>query len=169
MEDKKDGINVTLHEPELEKLRAGYDSEVMTGLLGRGLPGLDADTTTYVKAIRKQFYKRAHQRMRPQDRERVLIGVLVSRDAGLNLALHVYSGLMEGLSPHDVADIIFLSGIYTGVDCISDGLDAVTRTLDVLSQLADEDRCTVLDVVGQLRAAFKPPRYLISPPPPRSS
>jgi hypothetical protein len=100
--------------------------------------------------------------MHPQHRERVLIGVLVSRDAGLNLALHVYIGLMERLSSHDIADIIFLSGIYTGVDCISDGLDTVTRTLDVLSQLACKNRCTAVQVATELRAAFKPPRHTIA-------
>ena len=52
--------------------------------------------------------------MVPKDRERCLIAILASRDAGLNLALHIYVGLMEGLSPMDMADIIFLGDLHGG-------------------------------------------------------
>jgi hypothetical protein len=154
-------IDTILADERLDALRKGYKREEMTRILSGGLPGLDDDTASYIATIREQFYQRAPRQMHPQHRERVLIGVLVSRDAGLNLALHVYIGLMERLSPHDIADIIFLSGVYTGVDCISDGLDTVTRTLDVLSQLAQKGRCTVVQVATELRDAFKPQPHTV--------
>jgi alkylhydroperoxidase/carboxymuconolactone decarboxylase family protein YurZ len=101
--------------------------------------------------------------MQPKDRERCLIAVLASRDAGLNLAIHIYVGLMEGLSPQEIADVIFLGGIYTGVDRISDGLAAEMRTLDTLAQVTTPPRiCTVPQVMQALHDAFTS-----TPPPSR--
>jgi hypothetical protein len=154
-------IDDVLSETGLQALRQAYSEAEMTGLLSAGIPGLDKDAFKYIATIRRQFYDGSRRKMEPRDRERVLIGILASRDAGLNLALHVYVGLMENLSPHDIADIIFLSGIYTGVDCMSDGLGTVARTLDVLSQLAHMERYTVKDVASELRSAFKPDRHKV--------
>ena len=151
-------IDSMLSDVQLANLRGAYDAAKMADLLSSKMPSLDPDTAGYVAQIRQAFYDRC--RMEPKDRERCLIGILASRDAGLNLALHVYVGLMEGLSPHDVADVVFLGGIYTGVDRISDGLDTVTRTLTVLARLAGRDESRevpVGDVAAALVAAFKPP------------
>jgi alkylhydroperoxidase/carboxymuconolactone decarboxylase family protein YurZ len=156
-----DEIEKVLSDDKLKTLRGRYDRDAMTNLLSSGIPRLDRHTIKYIHSIRKAFYDSS--RLKPVDRERCLIGILASRDSGLNLALHIYIGLMEDLSPDDVADVIFLGGIYTGVDRISDGLDTLVRTLTVLAQIATSpEDCTVLQVATALRAAFKPP-----PPAPR--
>ena len=156
MSDVTIDIRSALSNDQLTTLRGRYDSRQMTAFLSRGIPGLHKNTSDYIQAIRTAFYDKS--RMQPRDREICLIGILAARGAGLNLALHIYIGLMEGLSPDDVADVIFLAGIYMGVDVMSDGLDTTLRTLTVLAQVATSPRdCTVLQVAAALRAVFKPP------------
>ncbi len=151
-------IDEVLSSEQLDTLKRAYFSEDMTRLLSSGIPGLDDRTTDFIGAIRNAFYDGSGQIMSAKDRERCLVAILASRDAGLNLAIHIYCGLMEGLSPQEIADVIFLGGIYTGVDRISDGLAAEMRTLTVLAQIAVPPRyCTVGQVMEALLAAFRPP------------
>jgi alkylhydroperoxidase/carboxymuconolactone decarboxylase family protein YurZ len=149
-------IDDVLTPEQLAMLRNAYRSEDVIQILSSGIPGLDEHTAEYISAIRRAFYEGTA--MLPRDRERCLIAVLASRDAGLNLAIHIYIGLMEGLSPEDIGDIIFLGGVYSGVDRISDGLAAEMKTLTVLAEVASPPRsCTVAQVMPALRDAFAPP------------
>ena len=158
-------IDDILTDGQLQMLRADYNEDEMIQLLSSGIPGIDKRTTDFVTAIRRSFYGRetyffpgGEQAMSAKDRERCLIAVLASRDAGLNLALHIYNGLMAELSPQEIADIIFLCGVYTGVDRISDGLWAEERTLQALKRIAVPPLlCSVGNVVPALVAAFRPP------------
>jgi len=149
-------IDDVLQSDPLEMLRNAYRNEDVIKVLSSGIPSLDDRTAGYIDEIRRAFY--AGTAMQPSERERCLIAVLASRDAGLNLAIHIYIGLMEGLSPAEIADIIFLSGIYTGVDRISDGLAAEMKTLKALAQIATPPwSCTVEQVMQTLHDAFTSP------------
>ena len=148
-----DKIGAALPDTQRKTLRGAYQDADAVKILSSGIPALDARTAGYIDEIRKAFYDRTT--MDPKDRERCLIAVLASRDAGLNLAIHIYLGLMAGLKPAEIADIIFLGGIYTGVDRISDGLAAEMKTLTVLAQVATTPgQCAVADVMKALGAAF---------------
>jgi len=158
------GVNDVLTADQLRMLRADYNDKEMIAVLSSGIPGLDQRTTNFVTAIRQAFYGGEDQfyaedeTMSAKDRERCLIAVLASRDAGLNLALHIYVGLMAGLSPQQIADVIFLCGVYTGVDRISDGLHVEMTTLEVLKRIAVPPLyCSVSNVVPALVAVFRPP------------
>ena len=162
-----DTISSTLSDVQLAALREAYRREQMTDILSHGMPSSYEPTSAYIDAIRAEFYDRT-QKMDPKDRERCLIAVLVARDAGLNLALHIYNGLMVGLTPDEIADVIFLGGIYTGVDRISEGFFAATRVLTLLALLAgnqSSSNCTVANVVGALVNEFRPPLPKSVPPP----
>ncbi len=152
-----DQIDASLDDDRLLALRDAYQRETMIGVLSKGMPSIDARTTRYITDIRQAFYDSGAP-MKPQDRERCLIAVLAARDAGFNLSLHIYIGLMEGLTPQEIADVIFLGGVYTGVDRISDGLGALVKTLTTLKNLSEGDMCTpactVDEVLKALRAAF---------------
>ena len=156
-----------LSDVQLDALREAYQRDQMTDILSHGMPSSYEPTSAYIDAIRAEFYDRT-QKMDPKDRERCLIAVLVARDAGLNLALHIYNGLMVGLTPDEIADIIFLGGVYTGVDRISEGFFAATRVLTLLALLAgnqSSSNCTVANVVGALIQEFRPPLPKSVPPP----
>ena len=164
-------IDAWLPSEQLDRLTQAYQKEeqVVIDLLSKAMPGIYDRTLQYIGAIRVEFYDLSTRAMTPKDRERCLIAILASRDAGLNLAIHIYLGLMEGLSAPDIAEILFLSGAYTGVDRLSDGLVVEWRTLDVLRQLAsDPNGCAVNQVMGKLRDTFGPPLPAL-PPPPKSS
>jgi alkylhydroperoxidase/carboxymuconolactone decarboxylase family protein YurZ len=152
-----DLIDAGLNEDQLLTLRDAYARETMIAVLSKGMPSIDARTSAYIADIRQAFYDSGAP-MKPRDRERCLIAVLAARDAGLNLALHIYIGLMEGLTPQEIADVIFLGGVYTGVDRISDGLGALVKTLATLKNVSNggtcSPDCTVDQVIAALRAAF---------------
>jgi alkylhydroperoxidase/carboxymuconolactone decarboxylase family protein YurZ len=155
--DQIDGI---LNDDRLLALRDAYARETMIGVLSKGMPAIDARTTDYISDVRRAFYDSGSP-MQPKDRERCLIAVLAARDAGFNLSLHIYLGLMEGLTPQEIADVIFLCGVYTGVDRISDGLGTLVRTLTTLKTQSEADgtlvsspSCTVEEVLRALRQAF---------------
>jgi len=157
-------IDTTLSTDQLENLRSIYKKEraTMLQILSKGIPDRYDRTFPYIGAVASAFYPIEDRTgtMAAKDRERCLISILASRDAGLNLSLHLYLGLMEGLSPRQRADIIFLAGVYTGVDRMSDGLAALVATLSILAN--PPKSCEVADIVGALLAAFGPP--WLSPP-----
>jgi alkylhydroperoxidase/carboxymuconolactone decarboxylase family protein YurZ len=158
-------IATALSSDQLETLKKAYSSADMTKMLSSGMPALDEATQEYVTSIRDSFYGGSGTTMTTLDRERCLIAVLASRDGGFNLALHIYIALMEGLTPEQIADVIFLSGIYTGVDRISDGLATELYTLMVLGQVAAPPRNGAMtEVKNALQAFFRPP----PPPPPHA-
>jgi alkylhydroperoxidase/carboxymuconolactone decarboxylase family protein YurZ len=158
-------IATTLTNDQIATLKAGYSTQKMIDLLSAGMPLLDEDTKEYVTSIRDSFYGGSGTHMTVLDRERILIAVLASRDGGFNLALHIYIALMEGLMPAEIADVIFLSGIYTGVDRISDGLATELYTLMVLAQVAAPPRNgDMMEVKNALQAFFRPPP---APPTPK--
>src|SRR5262245_47844544 len=129
-----DQVQTTLPRDTLKALKHTYNRDAMTAVLSGGMPARYAAVNDYVKVISAAFYSGEGQTTPPRDRERCLIAILASRDAGANLAIHIYLGLMEGLSLQEIADIIYLAGIYTGVDRLSDGLSAYVRTLGVLAK-----------------------------------
>ena len=136
-------IDSALDDGRLTLLRDAYAQggrDVMTGILSAGIPGVDPDTAGYIQSIRSKFYAGSAAGggggMTDADRERCLIAVLASREGGFNLALHVYIALMSGLTQHDVADVIFLVGVYAGVDRMSDGFATVMKTLCTLADVA---------------------------------
>src|SRR5262249_40897490 len=106
-------VDTTLSTEQLENLRSIYKKEraTMIQTLSKGIPDRYDRTGAYIGAVASAFYpiEDRTDTMPAKDRERCLIAILGSRDAGLNLSLHIYLGLMEGLAPREIADIIFLA------------------------------------------------------------
>jgi alkylhydroperoxidase/carboxymuconolactone decarboxylase family protein YurZ len=76
-------------------------------------------------------------RISAQDRERCIIAILASRGNVRNLAVHIYVALMLNVTPEEIADIIFLAGVYSGVPAVADGLDTQIKTLQALENVAN--------------------------------
>jgi alkylhydroperoxidase/carboxymuconolactone decarboxylase family protein YurZ len=72
----------------------------------------------------------------PIDRERCLIALIAERRETLNLAVHIYMGLMNGLSPAEVANVLALTGIYGGISAYIRGIRVAEQTFKVLEVLA---------------------------------
>src|SRR5262249_2383719 len=89
------------------------------------------------------------------DRERCLIALLAARGESWALAVHVYVGLMEGISPEEIAHIIYLAGIYSGVSNFIGGIETESGVLDLL-----EHTTGALDpgtIATAIQAKFRPP------------
>src|ERR1041384_5671030 len=129
----------------LVPLRAAYDGSRsgMTRMLQSKLPAAYDPSRAYVDAVISVFYDdpgsedesaTTREKLSIKDRERCVIAMLASRGADYNLALHLYMGLMEGISPGEIANVLLLAGVYTGVDNFAEGIGV---EIDVLTWLKD--------------------------------
>jgi 1-acyl-sn-glycerol-3-phosphate acyltransferase/alkylhydroperoxidase/carboxymuconolactone decarboxylase family protein YurZ len=146
-------INDLLPEREIATLRAAYDRDKLNERLRGTFSNMYAATSDYIKAISSVFFELPDDIMQqPPDklsaanRERCLIAMLAARGGGFPLATHVYIGLMEGfkpdiapqddISPEEIANMIFLAGVYSGADNLIASLVTLNRTLGILHELA---------------------------------
>src|SRR5262245_40167841 len=126
-------ISSLLTRDQIRELHKNYDRDDLNDILKDKLTGMYAAIADYLDTIGDEFYTNIVPRdiVSAENRERILIALLASRGGRLTLAMHIYIGLMEGfnknlsntqvtfeseLSPEEIANIIFLVGIYTGSD-----------------------------------------------------
>jgi len=146
-------------------LRAEYQPHraELVAQMGDHLPRRYQRARGFVDAIEEAFYEnlpsdlvaRDRKALSLQDRERIIIALLTSREERLLLAIHLYIALMEGVAPEELAHIIFLSGIYTGVSGFTQGIGVLETTLGLLEELGrapDAVRRHPLAVLGALQA-----------------
>lgn len=131
-------LSAALSPEALTALRAAYAAPFMLEASRRAVALPHPASAPYVEAVIKGFYDAS--RMPPRDRERVLVALLASQSnaPSLLLAVHLYWGLMEGLTVADLADTLGLSGVYTGLAHYTAGLKALRVTLDVLADLTSK-------------------------------
>ena len=129
---------------DLKKLQGDYTRAEMDGLLKGVLPRIYEPSHEYLDAISHRFLgdlpsddaaNRTRKTLSIQDRERCIISLLAARGENFTLGLHIYIALMEGISPEEVANILLLAGIYTGVDNLARGLLTEVATLTGLKEL----------------------------------
>ena len=93
---------------------------------------------TYIEAMNKSlFHQPANEPptladLSPREREIALIAILSSQRAKLELAIHIYWGLMENLDPPHLAALLMASGMYAGISVQSSGLDVMQATMQAL-------------------------------------
>jgi alkylhydroperoxidase/carboxymuconolactone decarboxylase family protein YurZ len=90
----------------------------------------------------------------PEDLERTVIAILAAREPGLELAIHVYLGLMAGLKLEDIAATIHIAGVYTGVDNFAGGMRFFKELLIKLENMVNEGAIDVKMVLAQLSASY---------------
>lgn len=146
--------DVAISDTELDAMRRAYDAREL----------LDAEIAAFAKAwptmlpwvegIARTFYS-ASTVLLPVDRERCLIALLASQGASVALAIHVYWGLMEGLSWADVVQTIGLAGCYGGMHRTGDGLLVLLRLGDVLRRVSRGPTVGSQAVMDALVAEFR--------------
>lgn len=95
----------------------------------------------------------------PRERERVIIALLTANPiSSMFLAIHLYWGLMEGLSPVEMAWVQLLTGTYAGIDKYSNGVSVLAQTLSAMAALnaAAPTKTSSQDVFNALAATFTP-------------
>lgn len=159
-----DMVSGKLSDANLARLRGAYKRDDMTKILLGTLPLVYAHCQEYVQAIGDLLYgglpeegeRWARPTLSVQDRERCLIAILGSREAGLALAIHIYIALMENISPEEVAHILLLVGIYSGVDHLTGGLMTEVKLLGALDAFASKGgNLTANAVKNELMTVFQ--------------
>jgi hypothetical protein len=89
----------------------------------------------------------------PVDRERCLILLIASRQETLTLAIHIYMGLALGLTVAEVANVLALAGVYSGISAYVRGIRVAEATLGVLKTAA-ATTSGPLAVAGMLNTTF---------------
>jgi alkylhydroperoxidase/carboxymuconolactone decarboxylase family protein YurZ len=162
-------VSTILQRPKLEALRTAFKPTEAYGFLSSILPLVYEKSDAYNRAISTAFYgdqpsdepSPARQQLSDADRERCLIALLTSRGGADNLATHIYLALMEGVSVEEVANVIMLAAIYSGVDRFTTALSAYITTLKTLVALVDGGKAlNAPAVIGELRIAFDPTAQL---------
>lgn len=113
----------------------------------------------YAEGITRAFYSTGHEQLEPDHRECAVIALLVAQQADVNLALHLFIGLMSGLRARDVADLVFLAGVYAGANVLTAGLHVLAKTFDAVLQSANAGAATPADVFAKILRAYPDPAY----------
>jgi len=157
-----------LTDNELQLLREHFNEEdvhTLAGALGKKLP----DSQWFVDGILAQFYDpeaKDYERF-ALERERQLITLFLvySRGQGFFLGIHLYWGLMMGLTPEQLTQQVMLVGAYGGIQLLNAGLTTLERTLKLLKELAQPhkdvstpvaEKPTVGLVLGRLAETLGP-------------
>ncbi|RKG94500.1 hypothetical protein D7V97_38775, partial [Corallococcus sp. CA053C] len=95
-----------------------------------------------------------------RDREQIVIALLAARmgNRRMHLALHLYWGLMVGLSPQEIAHRLLFISFYSGIDTLTSALETFSAVLNKLQGLTDAARSDeALEpraIMGELAALF---------------
>ncbi len=127
-----------LTEAQLATLRGGYSRTVMDAVATQIVSGPYPPSAGLTAFAGDRFYNDAPPTLSPANRERCLLALFVGgRRPTFAVAVHIYWALMEGVAVDEIAEIILLATLYSGLDVLTDGNRTLTLTLTVLGQAAD--------------------------------
>ena len=72
-----------------------------------------------------------------KEREVGLIVLLASQRASMELAIHIYWGLMEGITTQEVAGLMMVTGVYAGIGKQTAGMKVMRSALNALQARVD--------------------------------
>lgn len=147
---------------DLATLLSGYDRDLVVALLEKSLPSQYAAAQPYFTAAIDTFYRHPaadapeRQGLDIKDRQRCIVALQAGTGQTMPLAVHIYISLMEEITPHELAHVILLAGLYTGVPNFFTGFEVLAETLHVLKALAEAGRKDPRDIAQVIQAAFAP-------------
>ncbi len=145
---------------EIAALRKGYDAPLLSNLATKALVDKFPASGLWVGTIQKILYKDPENGGRPlldlegRERELCLISLLSAQHSGMELGIHVYWGIMEGLEPQQIAALMTLVGVYAGLSRFEAALSVMTITMKALDGAAQAGETDVLGVINRLLEAF---------------
>jgi alkylhydroperoxidase/carboxymuconolactone decarboxylase family protein YurZ len=154
-----DNISSILTDAQVKALRMAYQpsKDTLLASLKGALPTKYSLAGDYVAAVTSIFYEVHPNALSEADRERCIVALLASRDADVNLAIHMYLALMEGVNPSELAHILLLAAVYSGVESFSDGLEVEHSLLTLLArQIANGEPLDGPTILGVLLTEAPP-------------
>ena len=109
----------------------------------------------YTQALQRGFYTSNNPMLDSKYRECAVVALLASQEAEANLALHVFIALMINITPAEVVNIVFLTGVYSGVNVLTKSLRVVAKTFAaVIAAAAEAQPTTAEKVINRVLGAF---------------
>jgi alkylhydroperoxidase/carboxymuconolactone decarboxylase family protein YurZ len=130
----EDGMGSALSKKALRTLRAHYDRDRMIDNAVVVVGGIFEGGKSWTDAFEMDVYRT--DRMKARNRERILISTFTAQGERTALAIHVYWGLMEGIQPDEIQQIVLLSGTYNGLGRYTFGMLTVLDTFNKLAEWA---------------------------------
>ncbi|SEL19033.1 hypothetical protein SAMN05444354_104227 [Stigmatella aurantiaca] len=128
---------------ELETLRRDFRPEGLIEPSRQTLVSAFPPIQGYANSFLSYFFSESNpatgetvSSLTPLERERILITLQALRMNGNGrfLGIHLYWGLMTGLSVQEIADQLFLIGVYGGLSCYTSALATFQTLLRNLKQ-----------------------------------
>lgn len=141
-----------LSSADIKKLKKGYKVATMKAAASATVGKLYPPGAPFATGVVDWLY--GSRPISPKDRERCLIALLCQRQDGALLAVHIYWGLMEGLTLNETCHTLLLAGAYTGIPNYSSGLMTLTKTCAILKQAVGAGETQVPQVLEALFIGF---------------
>lgn len=141
-----------LSDENLALLKLGFDNAVAYKMALNSLAGPVPGAAPWVTSAGSYFFKN-EEHMSPQRRELCIISMTTAMRMPDQLAIHVYWGLMVGLSVEQIGNALFLAGDYGGIACFQTALKATSATLVSLQRQATAASASVDAALTSLNAA----------------
>lgn len=144
-----------LSDDAIARLRKGYDRALMHGIVKRTLNVPYPPVSTWTDYIVDELYA-ADAPLDPAQRELIIISQLCGQGLVAPLATHIYWGLVEGLSPAQIAQCITLAGTYSGAQKYVIGIRVMQQMMIMLAECAatGEEAAALPNVAQKLLAMF---------------
>jgi len=149
----------TLSSAEIDAVAKSYDPLAMGQLLSATLVALYSPTEHLLRGIGDALYPEfaasgSETPLTPACRERCLVALLASRTRTLELAIHVYMAIANGVAPDELRQILLVVAAYTGIDTAANGFRMLETTLQVLKACAKNGAVDPQTVLGALAQAL---------------
>jgi alkylhydroperoxidase/carboxymuconolactone decarboxylase family protein YurZ len=142
-------LKTILGDEQITALRAGYDPHAMRAAMLKTIIEPYPALGPWNEGIAASFYA-DQSPLRAIDRERCLLAVLSISAVPVSLAIHIYWGLMEGITVEETCHILGLAACYAGVPALSRSLPTLHDTLHALARISATQQRQSLDVVKAL-------------------
>ena len=169
----REDITEILTEAQLDRLRGSFSESTMSNVATSILISEYPESERYVTAIHDSLFGAGPDGTEPplaglshKERETSLIVLMAAQRTSFELAIHIYWGMMNGLTQDEVAGLLMLCGVYAGIGAQTTGLQVMRQTLSGLRtavlnaeenppQAGDEDPLSVVPVLGSILAEFR--------------
>ena len=148
-------ISSILAPDKLAALRAAYDHDAMIAAEVEAISIVAPQLAGWNQQIGRTFFNTGGS-LAPIQRERCLISIIAITGPPVSLCLHIYWGLMEGLSVRDLVDVIGLVGCYGGLPRAAFALETTSRVVAALNKVPANADLSAASVVAFLIREFAP-------------
>lgn len=146
-------LRTLLSDQDLHALRADYDLEVMSRAASGPFEVVYPPIGGWTRETSATFFDRST--LSPKDRERCIVALLAMSGIASSFAIHIYWGLMEGLSLDDVCQTISLVGVYGGIPKVAWGMTILQRIMILLRRCVEHGNTRSDSVVETFLAELR--------------